>query len=118
MTAAVSAETTDVMLHTLLALPQGVQAMSVDFPGLVQTSLNLGVLRLEEDGLHIIFSIRSCIASQKEMVAQQVHAIVEFAGGTVTERGKYPGWQYARQSAFRDMVVEAYRDLTGKDAVV
>lgn len=118
VTAAVSAETTDVMLHTLLALPQGVQAMSVDFPGLVQTSLNLGVLRLEEDGLHIIFSIRSCIASQKEMVAQQVHAIVEFAGGTVTERGKYPGWQYARQSAFRDMVVEAYRDLTGKDAVV
>ena len=53
VTAAVSAETTDVMLHTLLALPQGVQAMSVDFPGLVQTSLNLGVLRLEADGLHI-----------------------------------------------------------------
>ena len=50
VTAAVSAETTDVMLHTLLALPQGVQAMSVDFPGLVQTSLNLGVLRLEEGG--------------------------------------------------------------------
>ena len=46
VTAAVSAETTDVMLHTLVALPQGVQAMSVDFPGLVQTSLNLGVLRL------------------------------------------------------------------------
>ena len=115
---AVSAETTSVMLHTLLALPQGVQAMNVDFPGLVQTSLNLGVLRLAEDGLHITFSIRSCIASQKEMLAQRVHAIVEFAGGSVTERGKYPGWQYVRQSHFRDMVLEAYHDITGKDGII
>ena len=115
---AVSAETTSVMLHTLLALPQGVQAMNVDFPGLVQTSLNLGVLRLAEDGLHITFSIRSCIASQKEMLAQRVHAIVEFAGGSVTERGKYPGWQYVRQSHFRDTVLEAYHDITGKDGII
>ena len=115
---AVSAETTSVMLHTLLALPQGVQAMNVDFPGLVQTSLNLGVLRLAEDGLHITFSIRSCIASQKEMLAQRVHAIVEFAGGSVTERGKYPGWQYVRQSHFRDSVLEAYHDITGKDGII
>ena len=44
--------------------------------------------------------------------------IVEFAGGTVTERGKYPGWQYERDSQFRDMVLEAYHDLTGKEGVV
>ena len=118
VTSAVSAADTSVMLHVLVALPQGVQAMSVDFPGLVQTSLNMGVLRLKEDGLHVTFSIRSCIASQKEMLAQRVRAIVEFAGGTVTERGKYPGWQYERQSKFRDMVLEAYHDLTGKEGVV
>ena len=118
MTAAISEVTTNLMLHTLLALPQGVQAMSVDFPGLTQTSLNMGVLKLEDDGLHITFSIRSSIASQKEMLAQRVHAIVEFAGGTVTERGKYPGWQYERDSQFRDMVLEAYHDLTGKEGVV
>ena len=115
---AVSAEDTRVMLHTLLAMPQGVQAMNVDFPGLVQTSLNMGVLRLDDEGLHMTFSIRSCIASQKEMLAQRVRAIVEFAGGTVSERGRYPGWQYARESKFRDTVVQAYHDLTGKDAVV
>ena len=118
VTAAISEVTTNLMLHTLLALPQGVQAMSVDFPGLTQTSLNMGMLKLEDDGLHITFSIRSSIASQKEMLAQRVHAIVEFAGGTVTERGKYPGWQYERDSQFRDMVLEAYHDLTGKEGVV
>ena len=108
---AVSAETTSVMLHTLLALPQGVEAMSADFPGLVQTSLNLGVMHLAEDGLHFSYSIRSCIASQKAMLAQRVHAIVEFAGGTVSERGNYPGWQYERDSKLRELVLDVYRDL-------
>ena len=115
---AVSAEATSVMLHTLLALPQGVQAMNVDFPGLVQTSLNLGVLCLAEDGLHFTYSIRSCIASQKEMLAQRVRAIVEFAGGTVSERSGYPGWQYARESKFRELVLGAYRDITGTEGKV
>lgn len=115
---AVSAGVTRTMLHTLLALPQGVEAMSVDFPGLVQTSLNMGILRLEEDGLHMSFSIRSSIASQKELLAQRVRAIVTFAGGTVSERGRYPGWQYARVSPFRDMVLATHHDLTGHDGVV
>ena len=43
--AAFSAADTSRLLHVLLALPQGVQEMSADFPGLVQTSLNLGVMR-------------------------------------------------------------------------
>ena len=115
---AVSAETTSVMLHTLLALPQGVEEMSADFPGLVQTSLNLGVMHLTEDGLHFSYSIRSCIASQKAMLAQRVHAIVEFAGGTVSERGNYPGWQYARDSKLRELVLDVYRDLTGTEGKI
>ena len=115
---AVSAETTSVMLHTLLALPQGVEAMNVDFPGLVQTSLNLGVLQLAEDGLHFSYSIRSCIASQKAMLTQRVHAIVEFAGGTVSERSNYPGWQYARDSKFRELVLDAYRDISGTEGKI
>ena len=115
---AVSAEATSVMLHTLLALPQGVEAMNVDFPGLVQTSLNLGVARLTEDGLQLSYSIRSCIASQKAMLAQRVRAIVEFAGGTVSERSNYPGWQYARDSKFRELVLDAYRDISGTEGKI
>lgn len=115
---AMSAQVTSHMLHTLLALPQGVQAMSMDFPGLVQTSLNLGVMGMEADGLHATFSIRSCIDSQKAMMIQRVRSIVEYAGGTVSERNNYPGWQFVKESAFRDMVLEAYRDISGKEPVV
>ena len=118
LNAAVSTETTSVMLHTLLALPQGVLAMNVDFPGLVQTSLNLGVIHLAEDGLHATFSVRSCIASQKEMLLQRIRAIVEFAGGSVGVRSSYPGWQYARESKFRELVLAVYRDISGQEGKI
>lgn len=110
---ALSAEDTSRVLHTLLALPQGVQAMNVDFPGLVQTSLNLGVMAQEEDGLHFTISVRSCIASQKEMLVQRVKAILELGGGKAGQVSSYPGWQYVRQSPLREDIVAAYRAVSG-----
>ena len=115
---AVSAERTVTLVQALTAMPQGVEAMDTDFPGLVQTSLNMGVVKLGGDGLHIAFSIRSSIASRKLMLAQRVRAVAALAGGTVAERGVYPGWQYKRESQFRDTLLAAYKDLTGKDGVV
>ena len=104
--------------YAVLALPQGVQEMSADFPGLVQTSLNLGVMRTDEHGVKCSFSVRSCIASQKDMLIQRVKAIVEFGGGTVGERSNYPGWQYDRDSALRKEIEAVYRDLTGHDGKI
>ena len=115
---ALSPEDTHRILRTLLALPQGVQAMNADFPGLVQTSLNLGVMSVEADGLHLTLSIRSCIASPKAMLCQRVRAVIETGGGTAEERSGYPGWQYQRESAMRQRLMEVYRDLNGKDAVI
>lgn len=115
VTTAVSERETSRILHVLLALPQGVQEMSADFPGLVQTSLNLGVMHMDETGLRFSYSVRSCIASQKQMLIQRVKSIVEYAGGTVGERSSYPGWQYDRDSALRKQVQAVYRDLTGCD---
>ncbi len=115
---ALDAETTWNMLAVLFTLPQGVQEMSFDFPGLVQTSLNLGVAALEEDGLHFTYSVRSSIASQKEMLRKKLRAAVERAGGSVSERGDYPNWQYRKDSPLRELVLGAYHELTGKEGKV
>ena len=112
---AVTPEGTATLLRTLAALPQGVEAMDTDFPGLVQTSLNMGVIRLAEDGLHVSYSIRSSLESRKQMLAQRVRAVVQLAGGTVRESGAYPSWQYNRDSALRETVLDAYRAVTGRE---
>ena len=118
VSSAVSAQETSRFLHVLLALPQGVQEMSADFPGLVQTSLNLGVMRMDDQSLRFSYSVRSSIASQKEMLIQRVKSIVEYAGGTVSVRSSYPGWQYDRASALRKEVEAVYRDLTGREGKI
>lgn len=118
LNSALSHKITFRMLQVLLALPQGVQAMNVDFPGLVQTSLNLGVMNMEEDGLHFSISVRSCIASQKAMMVQKVRAILISARGTVSERSDYPGWQYVRESVLREDVLAAYRTVSGKEGTI
>jgi len=116
--AAVSAADTARLLRTLFLLPQGVQEMSFDFPGLVRTSLNLGVIALEEEGLRYTCSVRSAVASQKERLRRLLRVLAESAGGTVSERGDYPGWAYRRDSALQALVLDAYRDLTGKEGRV
>lgn len=115
---ALSPEATEHVLRTLLVIPQGVQAMNVDFPGLVQTSLNLGVMGMETDGLHFSISVRSCIASQKAMMVQRLRAILEMGGGAVSERSDYPGWQYARQSALREDVLAAWKAVSGREGKI
>lgn len=115
---ALSPAATEHILRTLLVIPQGVQAMNVDFHGLVQTSLNLGVMGMEADGLHFSISVRSCIASQKAMLVQRLRAILELGGGTLSERSDYPGWQYARQSALRKDVLAAWKAVSGREGKI
>ena len=59
------------------------------------------------------------MATQKELLLQRVRAIVEYTGGgTVSTRGDYPAWQYARQSPLRDTVMASYKQITGQDGVI
>lgn len=112
---ALTAADTRNALRCLIAMPQGVQEMSADVPGLVQTSLNLGVLGLDAGGLHASWSLRSSLSSQKAWLRSRVAAIAEMAGAAVDVRGDYPGWQYRRESRLRDTVAAVYRRQTGKD---
>ncbi len=116
--AALSTDDTARLLRTLFLLPQGVQEMSFDFPGLVRTSLNLGMIALEREGLRYTCSMRSAAASQKERLRRLLRVLAESAGGTVRERGDYPAWAYNRDSALRALVLDVYRDLTGREGRV
>ena len=115
---AVSAETTSVMLHTLLALPQGVEEMSADFPGLVQTSLNMGILTTGETAVHLSSSVRSSVESQKQMLLQRIACLTAELGGETSTRGEYPGWAYLPDSPLRDLMVEVFTDQYGYEPKV
>lgn len=92
----------------LVCLPNGVQAMSTDIPGLVQTSLNLGILSTEEGQVQASFCVRSSVASQKQMLLDRLTCLMEQEGGRVEVSGDYPAWEYRRQSPLREQMVDVF----------
>ena len=112
--ACVTGEELNTCLFWLVSLPNGVQAMSADIPGLVETSLNLGLLKLEEDSLGAGFSVRSCVESAKYALIDRLKAITTLAGGSVSVTGDYPGWQYRAQSPLREKMIAVYQRMYGK----
>ena len=124
---ALSAADTRRAAAMLYALPNGVQTMSADMPGLVETSLNMGILRLEnavraEDAADMTdaagaatltaeFSVRSSVESAKADLIARLRAIAELAGGIVEVKGVYPGWKYRADSPLRDKMIRVYRRM-------
>ena len=97
----------------LIALPNGVQAMSADIHGLVETSLNLGILKYEDGCLTADFSVRSSVESAKHALIDRLRAVIELAGGSCEVSGDYPGWKYRKDSPLRDKMTALYERMYG-----
>lgn len=111
-----TAATADV-ISLLCAAPNGVQSYSADIPGLVQTSLNLGVCHLG-DQFTATFSVRSSVNREKEELLQQLRDLTAFYKGTYSQAGTYPAWEYRKDSPLRDTMVRVYQQMFGKDPQV
>ncbi len=108
----------DSVLGLLNELPNGVQSMSCEIDGLVQTSLNLGILETGEDCVRMAFSVRSSVNAEKAALLSQLRALAEKYGAQYAESGHYPAWEYQKESRLRDTMVSTYTRLFGKAPVV
>lgn len=106
-------DTTCRVLCFLTCAPNGIQAMSADMPGLVQTSLNLGILKTEKDAVIASFCVRSSIDGQKQMLVERLTCMTEALGGTVEVFGDYSGWEYRPDSPLRELLVEVFTQQYG-----
>ncbi len=108
-----SAEATARVIGLLCAVPNGIQAMSQDMPGLVQTSLNLGIAKLG-DRFTISFSVRSSVNAEKQELLEKLKSIAAMFEGTYSCMGQYPAWEYRKDSPLRDTMVRVYTGMFGK----
>lgn len=105
------------VLCYLRMVPNGILHMSQVMPGLVETSLNLGILELTEEALHTVTSIRSSVSSRKEDVKNRVAMVVELLGGEITVEGDYPAWEYKDKSDVRTEIAAVYKELFDEEPV-
>lgn len=106
------------LTHLLTVLPYGVQAMSSEMQGLVETSLNPGILKLQDGALSIAISVRSSIESAKVALIDKLKAIAALAGVTATVRGDYPGFAYKQDSPLCHTMSDVYEKMVGEKPVV
>lgn len=98
----------------LNAAPNGVIRMSDVAKGVVETSLNEGVVRMTDDKAEVIFLVRSLIDSGKNYVVNMLTSISKLAKAQYRAEGSYPGWQPDADSAVMHLVSETYNKLFGK----
>lgn len=98
-------------LDCLTELPNGIIAMSGDVERLVQTSLNLGVMLLEQENLRLTYAVRSSIDQEKEELCRRMQEIAGHSGASATVKSSYPGWAYRKDSPLRDRVSAVYERM-------
>ena len=106
------------VLSVLQQLPNGVQQMSRDIEGLVQTSLNLGILKVDFRGIHLTSSVRSSVNAEKQQLIQQLAEICGKLGGSCEVMGEYPAWEYKADSPLREIMTEVYLEQYGRKPAV
>ena len=92
-------------------LPSGIIAMSSDVEGLVETSLNMGILKINGDNAEISFSVRSAKGAEKQKLGDKLEAIAKEHGASYSTRGEYPAWEYKKDSHLRDVMKKVYEDM-------
>ena len=109
---------TEKVIFMLMQVPNGIQTMSADLPGLVESSLNLGVLETTEEGVAMTWAIRSSVKSLKELMKDKLRYMTEFLGGEMTFRGEYPEWPFNPDSKICALCKKIYEEQTGEEASI
>ena len=106
------------LIATLLACPHGVEKVSSDIPGLVETSTNLAAAHIEGDVLKVITSQRSSVVSELHAMAEKVEAAFFLGSFDVEHHGEYPGWKPNLKSHVLEVSRESYVKLFGHEPEV
>ena len=106
------------LIATLLACPHGVEKMSVDIPGLVETSTNLAAVHIKEDVVTVITSQRSSVVSELHAMAEKVEAAFFLGSFDVEHHGEYPGWKPNLKSHVLEVSRKSYVKLFGHEPEV
>ncbi len=105
-------------IYTLLCVPNGIVEMSADIDGLVETSLNLGILETNEKNIILHFALRSSKMSALSFLEKRLCAFFDMIGFSYSTFGQYPAWEYRENSPLRDTYCSCYKEFFGRDAKI
>lgn len=110
----IPAEIQDDLINAVEGCPNGVISMLADFPGVVESSLNLALVQSSEEQIDVKLLVRSSSESRKEWVCSSVESVFLLAGAKVEIGGSYPGWQPNAHSELLNTMEKLYVEKYGE----
>lgn len=102
------------LFYYLTYVPNGIQVMSASIPGMVESSQNLGILKIEDGFIKVSISMRSQKPSYKEYMTKKLEGMASMLDADFEVAGDYPGYDMAVESKFRDMMCGVYEESFGR----
>ncbi len=109
---------TKAVISLLNDLPNGVIAMSREIEGLVETSLNLGIMKHTDGKFNCSFSVRSGVDTERDKLSSKLEKIASKHSASIRFYSGYPAWEYKKDSVLRDLMADVYKDMYGKEMTV
>ncbi|MBZ4663453.1 MAG: aminoacyl-histidine dipeptidase [Caloramator sp.] len=111
-------DTKNKVIASLVLIPNGIQTMSMAIDGLVESSTNLGVVETKENEILFQSAVRSSVRSLKYNILNQAKKVAEVIGAELVADSDYPEWQYDPDSKLRQLFMDVYKRMFGKDAEI
>ena len=111
-------DTKNKLIYLLAIARNGVNTMSADIEGLVESSQNLGVITQDATTTKVAFSIRSSVESLLNNQITELQLLATALGGKAVLSGVYPGWEYNPVSPLRDLFVDVYKSIEKEEPKV
>ena len=111
-------EIQDDMINAIEACQNGVITMLNDFPGTVESSSNLSIVRSSEGLFEIKILVRSSSGTRKDAICSSLESVFSLAGAKVEESAPYNGWQPNIDSPILQVMRSTYMNLFGKEPEV
>ncbi len=113
-----SGETVGNAIFILMNSPAGIQSMTAEIPGLVQSSLNLGVVEQKDDVIEYVWALRSSVLSLKCNMINQMKLFAEKFNLEMDLWGDYPSWPLKPKSKLEQICTTTFKKMYGKDPLV
>ena len=98
------------LISLIRLMPQGIQTMSADIEGLVESSTNVGVIKTDENQISLNSAIRSSVRSLKYEITNRIDYLSKLTNSTHKLVAEYPEWQFKKESYIRDLMSKVYMD--------
>ncbi len=108
-------KTVRVLVFVLLFAPNGVMDMSAEIPGLVETSLNLGILKTYDNALLFHFALRSNKKTALVYLENKLAVFFDAFGAAISTSGHYPPWEFNGDSVLQTLYIDTYKELFGDE---